>query len=160
MYITRPLNQFQSFSQAKKTPPPRAGEGGNVITAGRTHSDHRGGRSALSAASALSRLRPTWHCYFCYLRVRRSAYPSIRRTQCCCNEIVEKARPRLSRRKERDWPCKETPRANTARSSGASSRTTHQDGEAATQAARVGAADRASEQALNPAQETALNERG
>src|SRR5258708_2586245 len=115
-------------------------------------------RAFLSAASALSRLRPTWHCYFCYLRVRRSAYPSIRRTQCCCNEIVEKARPRLSRRKERDWPCKETARANTARWSGASSGTTQQDGEAATQAARVGAADRASEQALNPAQETALNE--
>jgi hypothetical protein len=47
-----------------------------------------------------------------------------------------------------------------------SSRTTQQDGEAATQAARVGAADRASERApnraqgtvLNPAQETGLNE--
>ena len=40
----------------------------------------------------------------------------------------------------------------------ASSGTTLQDGKAATQAARVGAADRASEQALNPAQETGLNE--
>jgi len=40
----------------------------------------------------------------------------------------------------------------------ASSGTTQQDGEAAIQAARVGAADRASEQALNPAQETGLNE--
>jgi hypothetical protein len=40
----------------------------------------------------------------------------------------------------------------------ASSGTTQQDGEAATQAARVGAADRASGQALNPAQEAALND--
>jgi hypothetical protein len=39
----------------------------------------------------------------------------------------------------------------------ASSGTTQQDGEAATQAARVDAADRASERALNPAQETVLN---
>ena len=39
----------------------------------------------------------------------------------------------------------------------ASSGTTQQDGEAATQAARVGAADRASKRALNPAQETVLN---
>src|SRR5258708_16561670 len=65
-------------------------------------------RAFLSAASTLSRLRPTWHCYFCYLRVRRSAYRSIRRTQCCRNEIVQKARARLSRRKERDWLCKES----------------------------------------------------
>jgi hypothetical protein len=39
----------------------------------------------------------------------------------------------------------------------APSGTTRQDGEAATQPARVGAADRASERALNPAQETVLN---
>ena len=31
----------------------------------------------------------------------------IRRPQCCRNEIVQKARARSSRRKERDWPCKE-----------------------------------------------------
>jgi hypothetical protein len=40
----------------------------------------------------------------------------------------------------------------------ASSGTTQKDGEAATQAARVGATDRASERALNPAQGTGLNE--
>jgi hypothetical protein len=39
----------------------------------------------------------------------------------------------------------------------ASSGTTQQDGEAASQAARVAAADRTSERALNPAQETVLN---
>ncbi len=49
------------------------------------------------------------------------------------------------------------PNIGTSAATIASSGTTQQDGEAATQAARVGAADRASERALNPAQETVLN---
>src|SRR5258708_4843721 len=36
--------------------------------------DTGGFRGALlTTTSALSRLRPTWHCYFCYPRARRSA---------------------------------------------------------------------------------------
>jgi hypothetical protein len=49
------------------------------------------------------------------------------------------------------------PNIGTSAASIASSGTTQQDGEAATQPARVGAADRVSERALNPAQETVLN---
>jgi hypothetical protein len=38
----------------------------------------------------------------------------VLRTKCCRNEIVQKARVRLSRERERDWPCKE-PRKRTRR---------------------------------------------
>jgi dihydroxyacetone kinase DhaKLM complex PTS-EIIA-like component DhaM len=49
------------------------------------------------------------------------------------------------------------PNIGTSAATIASSGTTQQDGEAATQAARLGAANRASERALNLAQETVLN---